>query len=252
MSSAQDEKAQLQETLRQKLAINAESKVIEKGVNERRALNNGFSPNATVYFKRNQDSQYHLDSSSTKVLIEGCENCFIKINGHVRTETIELWRSNGCTLYLNTPVKTIQIDLCDNLKVVFAKKQYFDQLIWAGCHEIHILIGDEETGDRIDSGVDEVKSEVNDLKDNFDQFIVRYISGKLTQELVVRLDNGFPTTNREADAFDEQKAKNDKAYEEHIRKMLSAPQFEAQLSNLTHADPAPEANADPAPEPKSE
>lgn len=237
---SEDEKAQMRETLRHKIAAQQESKIIEKGVNERRALNQGFSPNATVYFKRNKDSQYHLDSGSTKVLIEGCENCFIKINGHVRTETIELWRSDNCTLFINTPVKTLQIDLCNNLTLRFASKQCFEQVIWAGCHGFHLLVGDEDSGDRIDSGVDEVKAEVSDLKDSFDQFIVRYVGGRLTQELIVRLDNGFPTTNREADAFDIQKAKNDQAYEAHIRKMLSAPQFEAQLSNLKQGAQEPQ------------
>ena len=58
------------------------------------------------------------------------------------------------------------------------------------------------------------------IDEKIDQFIVRYVKGKLIQEQIVRLDNGFPTTEREADEFDKQKERNDKLYEEHIRQLL--------------------------------
>ena len=62
---------------------------------------------------------------------------------------------------------------------------------------------------------------IADYKERFDQFIVRYVKGKLLQELIVRLPNGFPTTDREADAFDAEKEKNDRLYEAHVRKMIN-------------------------------
>ena len=36
-----------------------------------------------------------------------------------------------------------------------------------------------------------------------DQFIIRFVSDKLRSERVVRLENGYPTTEREAKAFDD-------------------------------------------------
>eukprot|EP01085_Mycamoeba_gemmipara_P005265 Mycagemm_TRINITY_DN10139_c0_g1::TRINITY_DN10139_c0_g1_i1::g.5265::m.5265 type:complete len:137 gc:universal TRINITY_DN10139_c0_g1_i1:717-1127(+) len=53
-----------------------------------------------------------------------------------------------------------------------------------------------------------------DLSDQTDQFIVRFVEGKLLQELIVRLKNGYPTTEREAAVFDENQRKKD----EHMRR----------------------------------
>ena len=61
---------------------------------------------------------------------------------------------------------------------------------------------------------------MSDYKENFDQFIVRYVEGKLTQELVVRLPNGFPTTDREADDYDRRQEKNNKLFENYVSKLL--------------------------------
>ena len=74
----------------------------------------------------------------------------------------------------------------------------------------------------MDTGIETIdREEVPDFKERFDQFIIRHVKGKLIQELIVRLENGFPTTEREAAAFDAQKEKNDKLYEAHVRQMLS-------------------------------
>ncbi len=50
-----------------------------------------------------------------------------------------------------------------------------------------------------------------------DQFIVRVVEDALLNERIVRLPNGFPTTDREADKFDAEAAKKD----EHMRKMAA-------------------------------
>jgi hypothetical protein len=70
------------------------------------------------------------------------------------------------------------------------------------------------------TGISEMRAEQPDLNDKTDQWIVRLFKGNLKQEIIVRLANGFPTTDREADLFDEKKARNDKRYEEYIRKMI--------------------------------
>jgi len=157
------------------------------------------------------------NNCANQIKIEGCDNCIIKLNGRIRTEMVEIWRSNNCTLIVNAKVKTIQADLCENLTINYASRANFDQLIWAGVNGFHLSVGE----DKLESGIAKYKDSVQDFKENFDQFIVRYISGVLTEELVVRLDNGFPTTDREADEFDRVKEKNDKLFEDHVRKLLS-------------------------------
>jgi len=223
-----------------KLAMKQESKVIQDQTNDRRALNQGFSKRATVYFKKNKDSQYHVDSECTKVLIERCEGCTVKINGKVITQTVEVWHCTKTTIVINSPVKTLQLDMCTDLTVQFTKKAYFDSVVWAGLHNLKLTVGEPGKCDELNSGVEQVASTVDDFKENFDQFIVRYVDGKLTQELVVRLDNGFPTTNREADAFDEQQKKNDELFEAHVRKLMDSSFVEKKLEEVTKVDTPPE------------
>jgi len=198
-------------------------------------LNQGFSKRATVYFKKNTDSQYHLDSECTKVLIEKCDKCIVKLNARVLTQTVEAWHCDDTTIIINVPIKTLQLDMCKNLTVHFAKKEFFDSVVWAGLHNFTLKVGDDE----LCSGVEQVQSTVEDLKENFDQFIVRYVDGKLLQELIVRLQNGFPTTDREADAFDEQQKKNDKLFEEHVRKFMDSQFVEKKLEEVTKVDDPP-------------
>ena len=88
---------------------------------------------------------------------------------------------------------------------------------------ILVLMEQPSGADVIQTGTEVVNQDgsIADYKERFDQFIVRYVKGKLLQELIVRLPNGFPTTDREADAFDAEKEKNDRLYEAHVRKMIN-------------------------------
>ena len=132
-----------------------------------------------------------------------------------------MWHCDDMLLTINQPVATLQVDMCKNLTVHFTRKELLGNIVWAGIHNFKVIVGeDEESGDVLKTGVDDVKNEVEDYKENFDQFIVRYVDGKLTQELIVRLKNGFPTTDREADAFDERQKKNEAIMEEHVRKFM--------------------------------
>ena len=72
----------------------------------------------------------------------------------------------------------------------------------------------------MDEVLNSEKYEKYNISPETDQFIVRYVEGELLQELIVRLENGFPTTDREADAFAERKKKNDVIYENFIRSLL--------------------------------
>ena len=72
------------------------------------------------------------------------------------------------------------------------------------------------------TGNDQVKNnpKFGEVDDKIDQFIIRLIKGRIMEEQVVRLANGFPTTDREADSFDRLKERNDQLYENHIRSLL--------------------------------
>merc|ERR1712098_715346 len=89
-----------------------------------------------------------------------------------------------------------------------------------------IAIGDES----LDTGIETIdREEVPDFKERFDQFIIRHVKGKLIQELIVRLENGFPTTEREAAAFDAQKEKNDNAAKANLSWKRKKPRNRSQM-----------------------
>mmetsp|Transcript_18271 Transcript_18271/g.70608 ORF Transcript_18271/g.70608 Transcript_18271/m.70608 type:complete len:342 (-) Transcript_18271:292-1317(-) len=198
-----------------------ESRVIVNEDGEKKALNQGYTPKATLYFKNNKNSMYNIDLTCTKVLIEGCHDCVITFNGRVNTEMVEIWSCTNVTLNIKVAkIKTMQVDLCEGLKLNYASKKNFNTIIWAGVRKSEVTIGDETIS--VDFDEMKAKEEFSDINDKTDQFYIRYVKNKLMQELVVRLDNGFPTTNREADEFDRKKEKNDKLYEEHVRKLLAS------------------------------
>ena len=132
------------------------------------------------------------------------------------TETVEIWHCNGCELVINVPISTVQVDMCHDLVVRFPSKENFKSVVWAGAHNLRLIVGDEELVSDVAQG-----ESISNYREDFDQFIIRYVDGKLKQELVVRLENGFPTTDREADDWDARQKKNDEAFEAHVRSMLS-------------------------------
>jgi len=159
------------------------------------------------------------------VLIEDCHDCVIDLNGPITTSVVELWRCNNCTLNVDTEIFTLQVDLCNNLTVIYSHKIQLGSLVQAGIHGFRINFLDYPELS-FDSGFEVLKLDplYNNrnppINDTTDQFITRFIEGKLLTELVLRDSSGFHTTEREQDDFDQQKAKNDQATEDQIRKML--------------------------------
>lgn len=72
---------------------------------------------------------------------EHCEDTIVKINSRVLTETVEIVHCNNMTLIINVPVKTLQIDMCNNINITFTDRANFDTVIWAGVHGFKLAIG---------------------------------------------------------------------------------------------------------------
>lgn len=73
------------------------------------------------------------------------------------------------------------------------------KIVWAGMEDfsLEFLCGSHA---RLDMGLTQMLEEFKgDVNRELDQFIVRVVEGKLLHERIVRLPNGFPTTDREAD-----------------------------------------------------
>jgi len=166
-----------------------------------------FKPQVTLYFKNCQDCTYVVNSMCTKVMIESCVNTKITFDKKIITNMIEVWKCEGVNLFVNTDIGTFQVDLCKNLAIQMKSMQMFKSLVWAGAHDLSLSFEDS-TEHKLNTGFAQMQTQYPDLNEHTDQFIVRFIKGKLLTEQIVRLKNGYPTTEREAAEFDKRQEEN--------------------------------------------
>jgi len=174
-----------------------------------------------LYVKSCRNSKYKIvqNVDIVKVLIEDCHDCEVSLHGKILTNVVEVWKCENLVLLVDTDVFTLQVDLCKNLTIIYNHKKYLGSIVQAGVYGFQIKFNDyPELG--FSTGYDELVKEHEGINDKTDQFITRFVEGALLTEGIVRLDNGFHSTERERSAFDEQKDKNDKNTEEELRKML--------------------------------
>jgi len=162
----------------------------------------GIKYQATLFFKNCQNCEYTINALCTKILVDGCANTKIIFNGKVVTSIIEIWRCNDFHISANTKLETLQVDMCRTLTIEFAKREHFHSIIWAGTYDLSIKFLDAEEHNLIGTGYTQMKEIHPDLHEQTDQIICRFFKGKLTSELVFRLQNGYPSTEREAKEFD--------------------------------------------------
>eukprot|EP01090_Pellita_catalonica_P021353 TRINITY_DN7975_c0_g1_i1.p1 TRINITY_DN7975_c0_g1~~TRINITY_DN7975_c0_g1_i1.p1 ORF type:complete len:422 (+),score=136.42 TRINITY_DN7975_c0_g1_i1:28-1266(+) len=226
----------------------------------------------TLFIKGCTDCEFVISGTSVKILVEGCNNTTITFNGVVKTEVVEIWNCNNCQFTFHTPVKTLQMDMCKKIDIVYRQLSDFNRLVWAAlfdytlsfenneiikenikeisASELALLrkkerrdknikkVGEEEEKEeeveetkpdvtkliveKLSSGFKQKQEEYQGkLSEATDQFIVRILNENiLAEELIVRLANGFPTTEREAIAFDEEQQKNREAMEAYVRQLV--------------------------------
>ncbi|KAL6047362.1 DUF1186 domain-containing protein [Balamuthia mandrillaris] len=175
---------------------------------------------ATLYFKNCKDCHYTINSRCVKVLIEGCENCTVQLNRAVTTGTVEIWKCNGSKLSINTDIGTVQADLCEDLHIEYHEKEHLGRIVWAAMNNFLVTFkSDAEL--RLQTGFEQMKEMFpNTSRFDIDQFIIRFVEGQLRTEEVKRLENGFPTTEREIAEFEELKKRNDAAYLQKVRELV--------------------------------
>lgn len=136
--------------------------------------------------------------AAVKLMLEGCSNTTVILKGKVLTETLEVWGCSACALQIASPLKTVQVDACDNLKLQYQHASDFDRCLSAGAFALALTFLDAPV---LNGTVDlaELRAQMPDkaLSAETDQFITRKIDGTLLTELIVRLSNDFPTTQRE-------------------------------------------------------
>eukprot|EP01126_Amoeba_proteus_P047951 TRINITY_DN5514_c0_g1_i12.p1 TRINITY_DN5514_c0_g1~~TRINITY_DN5514_c0_g1_i12.p1 ORF type:complete len:403 (-),score=104.50 TRINITY_DN5514_c0_g1_i12:132-1274(-) len=174
-----------------------------------------------MFVKGCHNSKYKVvqNVDLVKVMIEDCHNCEISLNGKILTNVVEVWKCENVLINIDTEVFTLQVDLCKNLTIVYNHKKYLGSIVQAGIYGFHVKFNDYPHLD-YNMGYEELKQQHEHINDKTDQFITRFVDGNLLTEEIVRLENGFHTTERERKSFDEKKEENDKRTEEELRKML--------------------------------
>lgn len=114
----------------------------------------------------------------------------------------------------------MQVDICKNIKLNYSDIDFYHQVVWAGVEDLDIAF-QKHPDHNLLTGLVHMKEEYEDLNEEIDQFIIRFVGGKLLSEQIVRLANGYPTTVREADEYDARTQQNEEIAIEHIKQMVS-------------------------------
>lgn len=174
----------------------------------------------TLFIKGCEDCTIEVRGRCTKVMIEGCRRTKIHLHSRILTNIVETWKCSDVLLNIQAEVKTLQLDLCRKLETKFSTRTMLPNIVWAGVYDLSIAFDDEPNTTPLVTGFDHMKPNYPDLNPIYDQFIMRLLKDEIVSEQVVRLANGYPTTEREAQEFDTQTEKNEKNAEEYIRKRL--------------------------------
>mmetsp|Transcript_21407 Transcript_21407/g.50327 ORF Transcript_21407/g.50327 Transcript_21407/m.50327 type:complete len:387 (+) Transcript_21407:39-1199(+) len=191
---------------------------------------------SNVLIRDNKDSSITLPAGAAlvKLSIQGCSKCTVTLEAcTISTGTIELWDCRDVELKLATTIGTLQLDMNRNLTVEYAKKEHLGQIVQAGCMGFALKV--LEDGTDLQMGLAELRAAHPDkvINDTTDQYITRYIEGKLLTEEILRLHNDYPTTAREKAQFDSQTDKKAEALEDMVRGMVSG---ESKLSEEEKAE----------------
>jgi len=160
-----------------------------------------------------------------KVQIEHCKQCSIDVQSRVLTETIEVWECEGTSVRLGNKSSTVQLDKVSELKLTYAKASFFDRIMHTGARKAAIAFEDApELATAIDFDALQAERPEMTLDDSTDQFITRRISGasELSTELVIRLCNDFPTTEREVREFEQRTRMHADKLDEVVDGMLGS------------------------------
>jgi len=174
----------------------------------------------TLYIKGCEDCTIEVRSRCTKVMIEGCRRTNVHLHSRIATNVVEAWKCADFLLNVQTDVRTLQLDICRKFTTKFVTRDQLPNITWAGVYDLTIAFDDEADKQPHITGFDHMKPQYPDINPIHDQFIMRHVKGEILTEQVVRLSNGYPTTEREAKEFDTQTEKNQKNAEEFAKKYL--------------------------------
>ncbi|KAJ3095241.1 hypothetical protein HDU97_007127 [Phlyctochytrium planicorne] len=157
----------------------------------------------SLYLRKLSNCEITINTPITKLLIEDCTNLTLRLNGRVITAMLEIWRTEASTLEIASPIQTLQVDMCKDLKVAYTSKDEFASIIWTKSEDIQVSVGGHDGEELKDgwyhTGLDAfvAANPSTELSVDTDQFIVRFLKGKIETELIVRVGGGYASTGRE-------------------------------------------------------
>lgn len=168
-----------------------------------------------VYIKNCKNGNYTFNRRTTKIFIENCENCTVTVRQNVLTNTIEAWKGKNLTLNVQVECKTVQLDILEGVKLSYDKGEYMAAVVWNEIATLDVSFADVPEA-KIKSGTADMKTIYPDSTE-VDQYILRFVDGKLLHERCIRLKNGHLSTEREAIDWDR---RNTKAKEAYMQKFM--------------------------------
>eukprot|EP00038_Savillea_parva_P009313 m.182674 g.182674 ORF g.182674 m.182674 type:complete len:517 (+) comp15600_c0_seq1:67-1617(+) len=156
--------------------------------------------NATLVFIGCEDCTFTLESYCIKVYVQDCKNLTINAKTRIITSTVEVFKGENVRLNFDTDCGTLQADMVNGLHAHFNSKDRLTMAVWAGCEDVVFTFGD--TDERFETGFTSLATTDATLNRERSQFKVSRLNGRLIQEKVIRLENGFTTTQREKAEFE--------------------------------------------------
>jgi hypothetical protein len=189
---------------------------------------------ATVFIAKCEDTEITLKPMCTKIMMHGCKGVKLTCAGVVLTNTLEVWNSNDITIEINEVlIATLQIDVVNNVDITFSRKKLFHKLIWAAVGDYTIRFKDDADA-TFCNGYQKMVARYPDeeFQEKIAQFIDSLVDGQVVSEKLLRLQNGFPTTEKEQSEFDRKSEKNRKIAEEHYRGLVDKVANDEELKKL--------------------
>ena len=181
-----------------------------------------FDANQTLVLMGCTDCVIEVETTCVKVFLQMCTNVTLHLRSKVITHTLEAYKCDGCNVVISTKIWTAQMDLCKGCNLDFASREDFQTIVSAGCHDMGINLVDVE-GEKGSVNVHyptlaaaAKAAGTDDINEERSQFKTHFKGGKLATEHIVRLENGFPTTEDERKEFDRRQDFNMKKVRESL------------------------------------
>uniref|UniRef100_A0A7S4KUD8 C-CAP/cofactor C-like domain-containing protein n=1 Tax=Paramoeba aestuarina TaxID=180227 RepID=A0A7S4KUD8_9EUKA len=191
----------------------------------------------TIFISNCQDCDLTVDAVTTKIMMVGCRNIKLVLNGVVLTNSVEIWSCQEIQLEVNEIlVATLQVDLCSNFHAQYSRRKLFHKMIWAAVENYTLSFKDDDALlSSYSNGYDEMIARYpgEEFQKNIAQFIdSKEEDGQIRSEKLLRLQNGFPTTEREQEEFNQKSERNQKLAEEHYRGIINIVEKDKDLQKL--------------------